>query len=260
MPTGNIPIYPQPGNRRPVLPPMDVPAGADLFVIGANAFLNAGTVHAGDTVTGVSLTSHALVVGNGTVPPLALGPGASGNLVVSNGTDWVSSATIGPAPILEFGGGSAAFGPMGLASNQLNNAGIGNGADTSDDVLFTYTLAANSLNANGKAIEIETHGAFAGNGNDKRIQLFWNAFSYFSSGTLTDNGTKWSLHVSLNRYAANNQLGEAIFIHGNAVSVTPIFGSITDSSNITIAVTGASPTTGAANDVVSYRMAVKGLN
>jgi hypothetical protein len=42
-----------------------------------------------------TLTAHDLVVGQGTTVPLFLAPGTVGNIVTSNGTDWVSAA---PAP------------------------------------------------------------------------------------------------------------------------------------------------------------------
>jgi hypothetical protein len=88
-----------------------------------------------DGGTGLTtLTAHDLLVGNGTGNVLLLAPGASGNVVTSNGTDWVSSA---PA---------AAVGT--LAFTAFNTAAIGGGALTGSNtfqdqisVAFTTTQA-----------------------------------------------------------------------------------------------------------------------
>lgn len=45
-----------------------------------------------------SLTAHAVLIGNGTAAPASVAPGTSGNVLTSNGTDWVSTAPSGVAP------------------------------------------------------------------------------------------------------------------------------------------------------------------
>lgn len=71
--------------------------------IGQNSITTLGTVATGTwnaTAIGVTkggtglatLTAHALIVGNGTSTPNFIAPSTSGNILTSNGTDWVSSA------------------------------------------------------------------------------------------------------------------------------------------------------------------------
>lgn len=43
---------------------------------------------------------------------------------------------------------------MGVADIQTSAAGIGNGADTTDDTLFTYTLPINAMSVNGKSLRM----------------------------------------------------------------------------------------------------------
>jgi hypothetical protein len=196
---------------------------------------------------------------NATLKTLAIG--ASGNNNFTGNNTFTGPTSFKPPPIINAGAaGTGTLLPEGLLSNQLNATGIGNGANTTDDMLFSYTLPANSLDAVGRAVVIEAHGGFAANGNNKTIKLFWNAFPYFSSGVLTDNGTAWYLRICLNKYFPGDQLGYAVLLHGGLIETVVVFGSIPDTSNITIQLTGASPTTGAANDVVAYRMAVEFLN
>lgn len=88
MPTGKPPVYPQPGNQGPV--PAGVAAGGALFTIGSNAFLNAGAVAQGGTVTAVSQTAVTLLGNPGTAAahattiPLGAGLFFSGGAIVAN--------------------------------------------------------------------------------------------------------------------------------------------------------------------------------
>src|ERR1700758_2535980 len=73
-------------------------------------------------------------------------------------------------------GGQAPVGfvrSCGNASVQVSAAGLGNAADTTDDVLFTYALPANALDAAGRQITITAAGKFASTANNKRIKIWW---------------------------------------------------------------------------------------
>lgn len=97
MPTGKPPVYPQPGNQGPV--PPGLPAGAALFTIGSNAFLNAGAVAQGGTVTAVSQAALTLLGNPGTAAAHAttvpLGAGlafAAGALTATAADQWHAGA------------------------------------------------------------------------------------------------------------------------------------------------------------------------
>jgi hypothetical protein len=151
--------------------------------------------------------------------------------------------------------------PMGRLSSQFSVAGIGNGADTTDDTLFTYTLPASSFDVVGRGVVIEAFGKFAANADNKTVKLFFGASSY-SSGVQTGSGVGWYIRMEIFKQAANVQIGTG---RGEAGAVLfaaalPINGAETDSGAIVLKVTGASPTTGAADDVLGMGMAVTFIN
>lgn len=142
------------------------------------------------------------------------------------------------------------------ASVQLSTAGIGNGADTTDDTLFSYTLPANALAMVGSGLEIEAFGTFASNGNNKRARLFFGSIAQ-GTGIVTSAGIAWRLHMKVFKTGSSLQL--AIFdglISATATNLTITMPNQTDTAPIVIMVTGASPTSGAANDVVGNGLIV----
>lgn len=65
------------------------------IAIASNTFTGIFTIANGGTGAG-SLTANALIVGAGTSAVTFLSPGTSGNVLVSNGTNWISqAATVG---------------------------------------------------------------------------------------------------------------------------------------------------------------------
>jgi hypothetical protein len=79
-----------------------------------------GTLPVANGGTGVtSLTAHSLLVGNGTSAVNLLAPSTSGNMNLSNGTDWVSVAMSGDATI-------TSGGVITIANLAVTNAKIAN--------------------------------------------------------------------------------------------------------------------------------------
>jgi hypothetical protein len=157
------------------------------------------------------------------------------------------------------------FGGEGNLSCQASSAGVGNAADTTDDVLFTYTLPANALDQAGRALTITACGKFAANGNNKTVKLWFGATTVISTGVVTDNATGWQLQAEVTKFGAansNTQIAQGQQIHGTThggvnVPVTP---TETENGPIVIKVTGASGTTGAANDVLGQFFQVNWMN
>jgi hypothetical protein len=163
---------------------------------------------------------------------------------------------------------TAGFRTGGNLSVQTSATGQGNGADTTDDVLFTYALPANSLDAAGRQVTITAAGKFAGNGNNKRIKIWWGTTTQTvgsavaggtliaDSGVVTTNGGGWSASVQVTKYGAqlsNTQLSSNAAIVAGAThtgTLAPTALTASESGVINITITGASSTTGAANDVV----------
>lgn len=157
-----------------------------------------------------------------------------------------------------------------VATQQQVAAGNGNGADTTDDVLFTYALPANAFNAAGKTCIVEAWGKTAGNGNNKQIKLWWGTTTQTvgsavsggtaiaSSGTVTINGKAWYLYAEIVKTGSSAQVAFGEVTSDTAVISPTVSTSLTatDTAAINITLTGASGTSGAASDVlgVSFRV------
>jgi len=154
--------------------------------------------------------------------------------------------------------GATTFQPMGLVSKQYSAAGVGNGADLTDDTLFSYTLPANAMDANGRTVIIDAFGKFAANGNNKTVKLWFGTSLVFSSGVLTNNNVGWAARLIVGRTGAATQIGQGTGMAGSTPFPVPIppAGTETLSGAVVIKVTGASPTTGAASDVVGNGMLI----
>lgn len=94
-----------------------------------------------------SLTANNVVLGNGTGTVLFVAPGATGNVLVSNGTTWTSNATVANATTDSVN----VVGYMGLPQNSQNgnyNVVIGDAGKhlyhADAQAAATYTIPANS--------------------------------------------------------------------------------------------------------------------
>lgn len=176
-----------------------------------------------------------------------------GKLNVNSGGTLTMEA--GSTAVLNAGAGAATMGFEGNASMQQSLTGVGNTADTTDDVLFTYSLPASSFDVAGRALTVTAFGKLAANGNNKRMKIWFGATAVADSGVVTGNGVGWQLQADIAKVGAagaNTQIGQGQSIvgttHGGVnVPQTP---TETESGAIVIKVTGASGTTGAANDVL----------
>jgi hypothetical protein len=182
--------------------------------------------------------------------------------VAPNGTVLSSAA---------FQGGQATpgfFHSCGNASVQVSAAGQGNAAATTDTVLFTYALPASAFDVAGRQVTITAAGTLGSTANNKRFKLWWGTTtqtvgSAVAGGTLvadsgvqTTNGGGWSIGAQISKYGAsgsNTQIAtnqQAIAGSTHLGTSAPVLLTAAESGVINITVTGASTTTGAANDVV----------
>ena len=187
----------------------------------------------------------------------------SSYISTSSNNVWTGTNTFKPPPLINAGAtSSTTFLPMGALSKQTSVAGVGNLADLTDDTLFTYTLPASCLDTNNQGIVIEAFGSFAANGNNKTVKLWFGASLVFSSGVLTNNNVGWNARLMLNRTGASAQIGSGFGMAGSTPFPVPVplVGTEVTTGAIVLKVTGASPTTGAANDVVGHGMSVFFVN
>jgi len=142
-------------------------------------------------------------------------------------------------------------------NSQFSIAGVGNAADTTDDTLFTYSLPAAFLGVNGQGIKVEASGVFAANGNNKTVKIFFGATAVATTGVVTNNATAWKATAVIYRTAAATQLGDGCIWTALLPFTTKTAPGETLSGAVTVKVTGASGTTGAASDVLGHTFKVE---
>lgn len=163
-----------------------------------------------------------------------------------------------------------------LAGNPL----AGNNADTTDDLLASYTLAASSLDTAGRGLCVTAQGSTGTTTNNKRVKLWFNAT--VSAGVVTggsviadtdpwvnsttpNSDVGWQLMADIFKFGAtgsNTQYAQGTTVRGGVHGGTglPVFPTALESSAIVIALTGSSYTTGAANDVIATWFEVNAMN
>lgn len=257
-------------------------AGAAVALMGAKYGLETAVENA----TANPLTVYPINGGSDTINGLAANtpiiiPGFTTALfrAASNGTwqsdPYFNGAGLAPNTILQQTGSALTGGARsgGNVSVSVNSAGQGNGADTTDDVLATFALAANALDVAGRQVSITALGKFAANGNNKRIKLWWGTTTQTlgaavaggtliaDSGVVTTNGGGWNLNGLVTKYGANGsntQIGQGAVVAGatHTGTLPPALLTATENAIINITVTGSSSTTGAANDVLGQMLDV----
>jgi hypothetical protein len=116
-------------------------------------------------------------------------PGAIG--VVSGIQDRELGRSIASAAVLQRigkGGTLAAGGGNILCFSSA--AGVGNGADTTEDTLFTANLPASTLDVVGRQILLEAWGALSATNAVKTIRLYFGAIVYIAAQVTPERGRR----------------------------------------------------------------------
>lgn len=155
----------------------------------------------------------------------------------------------------------------GGASGPLHSlsATSGNGADTTEDILDTYTLPANTLGVNGDVLEIIAHFTHANtSAGNKTFKVYFGAsvFTVVYTGSGVEHFV-WQIRVV--RYSATTQYISLSAVGGtsagNLASASPvngIAGTETLTSGVVIKATGQSAA-GGAGDVTLQVFVVRKL-
>lgn len=107
----------------------------------------------------------------------------------------------------QIGGSSALSAGGGCVFAQLSAAGVGNGADTTDDTLMTCSLPANVFDVAGRCITIQAWGTITAGAMTKTIQFKFGAAALQSVVSyLTGNAGTWQLNVQIYKVSSNVQV------------------------------------------------------
>jgi hypothetical protein len=174
----------------------------------------------------------------------------------------VPGVGIEPSSMLTyFGSGTQSFADAGIVYRYQSTTGSGNGNDTTEDTLTTFSLPANSLDVAGRTLQISASGLLANNAHSKTARLYFGASIVATTAAQTGANVGWQLILQVQKVASNSQLGFYSPIVGTThggISL-PLPGTETDTSAITIKVTGQTGTA-AANDVVLNSLLIEALN
>ncbi len=135
----------------------------------------------------------------------------------------------------------------------------GNGADTTEDTLSTFTLPANAFDQAKRGVYIYAWGSYANTPGTKAAKLYFGSTSLAAS---TGQNTGWALEFVIGKSAANTQQisGQQIVgtVHGGVTNTAN--ASNTDTAGIVIKVTGQNSTSANANTIVLNGMYVQFMN
>lgn len=147
---------------------------------------------------------------------------------------------------------TAIFNPSGVITTSTTQAGTA--ADLLETDLWTYTLPANALNANGKGVRYRIWGTLGADANNKTLKAYF-AGTQVSALTTAGNNVAFVIDVTVVRTGASAQLaGSTLLVDllsTRAQNTTPAGDTTT---GLIIKFTGQNGTA-AANDVV-FRGAV----
>lgn len=159
---------------------------------------------------------------------------------------------------MQAGGGTGLMVAQGQLNVQLGSQG--NGADTTEDTLYTFSLPASSLSRTGQGVRVRARGTFAANGDNKTVRLYFGSSVVLSSGTLTSNNLAWESELWVAKNGASTQLASGEFLVPGADDIQLNgAGTETDTGAITIKLTGQAGSANA-NDIVCNMFSVEFLN
>jgi len=144
--------------------------------------------------------------------------------------------------------------------NKLYTSGtvVGNGADTTEDTLYTFTLAAGQLAVVGDIIRIKVGGGLAATTDNKTLRVKLGGQIVGSLAATGAAQTAWYCEASIIKTGTNTQsyISSFILTAGNA---NPRSGTLTltDTGTLVVAVTGQNNTTAAANSITAQAITVE---
>lgn len=147
----------------------------------------------------------------------------------------------------------------GLGSLLNTNDSIqGTPASTTETVLRTYAVPADTLNVDGRTVVIVASGTTSANANAKTIRLRWGGTGINGDvvaivGPITSASGVWRLDAEISRIVSNSQRtqGLSYYLGTGEAGVVPTIGtaSRTDTGAISVYITGENGTA-TANDIV----------
>src|SRR5262249_15153231 len=142
----------------------------------------------------------------------------TGFIYRDKGKGYVTSASL-----QQFGKGAAAS--SGGGNLAVLTGPVGNGADTTEDILFQGVLPANSLDINGRQVLIEAYGNISATSAVKTLKIYfgssivWTAINITPAAATTGD---WQAQLLVTKTGANAQRAVATLDFSAAASVRSV--------------------------------------
>lgn len=154
----------------------------------------------------------------------------------------------------------APYGPdnggNGLTNLYNTGASVGNGADTTEDTLQTFVVPAGQLANVGDRLIITVGGTFAASTDTKTARVRFNGVILGSIPGIAAGQTGWTGTVYFMKNGSSTQVSLAPFFATTTLNNLSNATGQTDTSTITITVTGQNATNSVANSITCRYMTV----
>lgn len=161
----------------------------------------------------------------------------------------ITDANVTTAKIADGAATLAKLGSTGKLASAYADSGTP--ASTVETTLFTTTLAASQLAADGESVRMTAHGTTAANANTKTLKVYLGTNAIAQNSTTTaPNGKNWKIVADVTRSGATSSVEHvSIEFDGVAAEIDASKVGATWSSANVFSVTGTNGTS-AANDIV----------
>lgn len=170
------------------------------------------------------------VTGNLTVDGTSNSIGGSAPMSLGNAQAVTGVKTFaGGADVNTFGNGTQTFLPEGMIA--ATGTAVSTAANTTETDGFTYTLPANSLSANNKAVRLKVWGTTGATANNKTVKLYLGATQIYTTGAVAANAKPWHLELIIIRTGVGTQ---TVIVNGQ-FNATPVAAVTTATADETTA-------------------------
>ena len=224
--------------------------------VSANSLLVRDANSSG-VLTEKALATTQILIGDGTGFTAA---SLSGDVTMTNAgvvtlaansviTADITDANVTTAKIADVNVTLAKLGSTGKLASAYADSGTP--ASTVETTLFTTTLAASQLVADGESVRMTAHGTTAANANTKTIKVYLGANPIAQNSTTTaPNGKNWKIVADVTRSGGTSSVEHvSIEFDGVAAEIDASKVGATWSNANVLSVTGTNGTS-AANDIV----------
>src|SRR5258708_5614516 len=97
------------------------------------------------------------------------------------------------------GTGAAMLKEAGNINRQVSIAGAGNGADTTEDTLFTFTIPANAFDTLGRGVMVSAFGTTGTSAHTKTVRMYFGTGVSFTLASGTIPSSAWNMQLQASK-------------------------------------------------------------